>query len=90
MGWNYDRDKVRSQIDEFKTFLGHARYDEPADLSDLVGRPFSVPRAAEPEPPAKPAVQVNVNFYLLQLNQMYEAGLIEEEEYVQIRRRLYG
>ena len=77
-------------MDEFKTFLGHARHDEPADLSDVVGRPFRVPsRPAPPEPAAEP-VQINVNFYLLQLNQMYEAGLIEEQEYLQITRRLYG
>ena len=81
MGWTYDRDKVKSQVDEFRMFIDKARGDEPAGVEDLLGRPFRHPAADQPDvtPQVQPATQVN--YYVLQVAQLYEAGVIDSNQY---------
>jgi hypothetical protein len=88
MGWTYDKDKVQSQWGEFKTFLGHAERDEPAGIADIFGRPFQHPSGPAITPEVHPTVEVN--YYLLQLNQLYEAGVIDQHQYSTIANNIYG
>jgi hypothetical protein len=88
MGWELDRPKVQSQWDEFQRFLTQARGDQPAGLGDIVGRPFEHPSqpAVTPQPHATP----EVNYHLLQVGQLYEAGVIDQRQYQTIINNFYG
>lgn len=90
MGWTYDGDKVKAQWQEFSTFLDHARNDQPADLGDLVGRPFRHPAPDQPDitPVVQPAPQIN--YYVLQIAQLYEAGAIDAHQYNTIINQISG
>jgi hypothetical protein len=78
MGWSYDSAKVKSQLSEFEAFLDHARHDKPAGLGDLFSRPFQHP--AETPVTLQPQQTMGSNYYLLQLGQLYEAGLINNQQ----------
>jgi hypothetical protein len=90
MAWTYDKPKVQAQWKEFTDFLDHARNDEPAGAADLLGRPFRHPVAGQPDmtPRSQPAIQQN--YYLLQINQLYEAGLIDQRAYNQMVNQIYA
>jgi hypothetical protein len=79
MSWTYDGDKVQRQLKEAGVFLDHARHDNPAGISDLFGRPFAHPQ--EPPVTVQPAPTVEVNYYLLQAAQLYEAGAINQQTF---------
>ena len=90
MGWSYDDEKVKSQWGEFKTFLDHAKNDEPAGISDLLGRPFRHPADDQPDVVPQPQPAPQVNYYLLQVAQLYEAGVINQQQYNGIVQNFYG
>lgn len=88
MGWGLDKEKVNSQLGELGRFIKQARGEEPAGLEDIFGRPFQAPEG--PPVTVTPQPEIQVNFYLLQLGQLYEAGVISEEEFIAGRRRIVG
>lgn len=91
MGWNLDREKVRSQYQEAAAFLRQAKGDEPAGLENLLGRPFRNPQYPD-VPPARiePQSSSGANYYLYLLSQLYEADVIDPGEFETLRARLYN
>jgi hypothetical protein len=87
MGWKRDNAKVKSQWDEFKIFLDHARGDEPAGLEDIFGR---LNQATPADVPIQRQPQVENNYYLIQLAQLYEAGLISQQTLQSATTNIYG
>lgn len=81
MGWRHDPEKVRRHVDEAKRFWDVARGDEPAGLKDLVGRPFQHPSPSEPDVTPQPHPTPEVNLYVLQAAQLYEAGAINQQQF---------
>ena len=51
MAWGLDKDKLRRNAEEAKSFWQVARGNEPAGWENMTGRPFRVPPA---QPPAEP------------------------------------
>jgi hypothetical protein len=89
MAWTYDADKVGSQWDEFRAFLDQARGDQPAGPGDLLGRPFRHPADDQPDVTLQPQPRPEPNYYLLQAAQLYEAGLINQQQYTTITNNIY-
>jgi len=61
---------------EFEEFLKHARHDDPPGFSDMFRRLNS---KTPPQVSLTPASQPQNNSYLIQLAQLYEAGLLSPE-----------
>jgi hypothetical protein len=87
MGWHYNQETVDGQWNEFKDFLGHARHDDPPGLSDMFGRLNS---RTPDHVPITPTPQPQNNYYLIQLAQLYEAGLIGPEALQQATVNIYS
>jgi hypothetical protein len=87
VAWSHDSEKVQSQISEFHDFLNHARNDNPAGIGDLLGRPFYHP--TEPPVQLQPQPVVEPNYYLLQTGHLYEAGLINQQQFNTIVNNIY-
>jgi hypothetical protein len=87
MVWHYDGAKVKEHTDEALRFWEHARHDDPPGMGEILGRPLQHPEGPvlEPQVPT-----TNVNVYQLHINQLYEAGIIDAQQYNTMYNKIYG
>jgi hypothetical protein len=96
MGWGRDPEKFKRHVAEARGFFEQAKDGPPAGMEDLFGRPFLPPagpplRADYPTP--HPATsrgdeQNDVYLRLMQLGQLYESGVITQQEFEDLKARV--
>jgi hypothetical protein len=96
MGWRRDPEKFRRHIAEAKGFFDQAKDGPAAGVEDLFGRPFLPPAGPPvhleyptPQPVTSPGDEQNdVYLRLMQLGQLYESGVITQQEFEELKARI--
>lgn len=95
MGWQRDPEKFQRHLAEAKNFWAMANGNEHASVEDLLGRPFLPPKGPPERYPTDAYTRTSpgddrddILYRLQQLAQLYESGVLTQQEFTAAKERI--